>query len=28
VLVAPLFAFASCELVFALHPGLRRSRLR
>jgi len=28
VLVAPFFAFASRELVFALHPGLRRSRLR
>ena len=27
VLVAPFFAFASRELVFALHPGLRRSRL-
>jgi hypothetical protein len=26
VLVAPFFAFASRELVFALHPGLRRSR--
>jgi hypothetical protein len=27
VLVAPFFAFASRELVFALHPELRRSRL-
>lgn len=26
VLVAPFFAFASRELVFAFHPGLRRSR--
>jgi PAP2 superfamily C-terminal len=26
VLVAPFFAFASRELVFALHPGIRRSR--
>ncbi len=26
VLVAPFFAFAARELVFAFHPGLRRSR--
>ena len=28
VLVAPFFAFASRELVFALHPGIRRFRAR